>query len=362
MNPGELSWIGPITPGQARELATAAAADPDCTWRLIVTDEQGRAIAITTLHTRHGTRARPPRTPGLVSEVTITISRALAAAFGHETNDWVARAIGRANSGEPLRDRLNFEDLKPGLLARAIPPAANLAAARPQPPGQPRTATCRRLRTPHANTRLPGTRPAPPLAHHPRPHLPQPHLPPARHPMRPRPHHRIPPRRPHLLLQPRRTMPPPPRTQATPRLAPSPQDTHGTFTRNWQTPSPPHLPQGTTPLRDLEANRQAVTPTVLVTRPRISSGACLHDPVLRQLAEVERAGGRGLADELAGLGGGQRPVEHQFPDQGDAHRVGQRPRAPRVAGGLRLGEELARSVLSFLSKTVSRSRASISVN
>src|SRR6185437_318300 len=82
--PGELSWTGPITPAQARELAAAAAADPHCTWRLITTDEHGRALAITTLRDRRGTRAGPPGPPGLVSEVTITISQALAAALASQ--------------------------------------------------------------------------------------------------------------------------------------------------------------------------------------------------------------------------------------------------------------------------------------
>jgi Domain of unknown function (DUF222) len=107
--PGEVSWIGPVTPGQARELAVAAAADADCTWRLIVTDDEGRAIAVTTLRARRGTGAGPP---GLVSEVTLTISKNLAAAFGR---------TGQTG------DSVNNDSLA-RLLAKAIP-AANLAAA-----------------------------------------------------------------------------------------------------------------------------------------------------------------------------------------------------------------------------------------
>ena len=105
--PGELSWAGPVTPAQARELAAAAAADPNVTWRLIVTDDDGHAITITTLRTRRGTGS-----PGLVSEVTITIQQSLAAAL----------AAGTANV-----DKTNFGKLA-GLLSDAIP-AANAAAA-----------------------------------------------------------------------------------------------------------------------------------------------------------------------------------------------------------------------------------------
>ncbi len=121
--PGDLSWTGPVTPAQARELAAVAAADPDCTWRLIVTDDEGRAIAIATLRTRRTAGAGPP---GLVSEVTVTIKRSLAAALGGDGQaaSWVAGALQRLSPGE---GRANFGKLA-DLLARAVP-AANLAAA-----------------------------------------------------------------------------------------------------------------------------------------------------------------------------------------------------------------------------------------
>ena len=44
--PGQLSRIGPITPGQARYLANVAAGDPVVQWRVIVTDPAGRAVAV----------------------------------------------------------------------------------------------------------------------------------------------------------------------------------------------------------------------------------------------------------------------------------------------------------------------------
>jgi hypothetical protein len=75
--PGELSWFGPATAGQARELARAAAADRAARWSLIVTDDQGHAIAVTTLRNPHGTQQ-----PGLIDEVTVTIAASLAAGPG----------------------------------------------------------------------------------------------------------------------------------------------------------------------------------------------------------------------------------------------------------------------------------------
>jgi hypothetical protein len=72
--PGELSWFGVTTPGQARDLARAAAADPATRWTLIVTDDDGRALAITTLKNKRGQQS-----PGLIDEVTVTIQASLAA-------------------------------------------------------------------------------------------------------------------------------------------------------------------------------------------------------------------------------------------------------------------------------------------
>jgi hypothetical protein len=127
--PGDLSWIGPITPGQARDLAAAAAADPSCTWRLIITDDDGHATAITTLRTPRSTSP-----PGLVSEVTVTIQQTLAAGLAEDgqTLDWITAAItrltdGPANFTPPGRGRADPAKLS-DLLTKAIP-AANIAAA-----------------------------------------------------------------------------------------------------------------------------------------------------------------------------------------------------------------------------------------
>src|SRR6266545_3593112 len=45
--PGQLSRMGAITAGVARELARAAAADQTCAWRVVVTDAGGQVIAVT---------------------------------------------------------------------------------------------------------------------------------------------------------------------------------------------------------------------------------------------------------------------------------------------------------------------------
>jgi hypothetical protein len=64
--PGEIAGLGPIDPALARDLANAAAASPQTTWCVTVTDEQGHA-------TGHGcarpgprtrTRTRPAQHPG----------------------------------------------------------------------------------------------------------------------------------------------------------------------------------------------------------------------------------------------------------------------------------------------------------
>jgi hypothetical protein len=72
--PGELSWFGAVTPGTARDLARAGAADPGARWSVIVTDDAGRAIACAVLR-------QPRRTafPGLTGEVTLTIAASAAA-------------------------------------------------------------------------------------------------------------------------------------------------------------------------------------------------------------------------------------------------------------------------------------------
>jgi hypothetical protein len=79
--PGLLGRIGPITPLQARQLATAGIHDPAAQWRIIITNAEGQAIAVTRIR-RQRSRAGPgpprgglPRPFGLVGRVTLTISQ-----------------------------------------------------------------------------------------------------------------------------------------------------------------------------------------------------------------------------------------------------------------------------------------------
>jgi hypothetical protein len=85
---GTLGRIGPITQAQARELARAAEHDPAAQWRIIITDPEGRAIAVARIPTRparagpsangpprHVPPPGPPTGTGLVGRVTLTISQ-----------------------------------------------------------------------------------------------------------------------------------------------------------------------------------------------------------------------------------------------------------------------------------------------
>ena len=59
--PGKLGRVGPVTASVARYLARAAAADATCEWRIIVVDERGHPVAVTTIRP-------PPRQSGLAAE------------------------------------------------------------------------------------------------------------------------------------------------------------------------------------------------------------------------------------------------------------------------------------------------------
>src|SRR3984957_9569523 len=67
------------------------------------------------------------------------------------------------------------------------------------------------------------------------------------------------------------------------------------------------------------------------------AGDLLDEPVLRELAKVERARRRALSDEFAGFRSRQRTLRPENLEQRDPDRVGHRPHRPRVG-------ELARFV------------------
>jgi hypothetical protein len=116
--PGELSWFGPITPGQARDLAQAAAADPAVRWIVIITDDNGRATAVTALRSRRGSK-----TAGLIDEVTVTITAALADGLASDdaTRHWTQRLLAsvRTTAGAMLA----------GVLERTLDAARDAVAA-----------------------------------------------------------------------------------------------------------------------------------------------------------------------------------------------------------------------------------------
>ncbi len=126
--PGDLSWAGPITPAQARELAAAAAADPGAAWRVIVTDDEGHAIAVAALPARQAGKAGAATgAPGLVGEVTVTIAQSLAAALAAagDARDQISRSL--ANPGTANLTQAGIQALA-SLLARVVTAASQAAA------------------------------------------------------------------------------------------------------------------------------------------------------------------------------------------------------------------------------------------
>jgi hypothetical protein len=120
----DLTWLGPVTPGTARDLATAAAADPSAAWHLTVTDGQGHAIAYEHLRTRRTTAA-----PGMVSDVTLTITASLAAALTTTTTTTAGCLPGQTASAPAPAGVATGADTSTGTteLARLLAKAAIVA-------------------------------------------------------------------------------------------------------------------------------------------------------------------------------------------------------------------------------------------
>ncbi len=73
--PGQLTRMGAVTAGVARELARAAATDATCEWRVIVTDAGGQVITASRIRSPgrpRGGSGDPPR-PGVLGRITVTV-------------------------------------------------------------------------------------------------------------------------------------------------------------------------------------------------------------------------------------------------------------------------------------------------
>src|ERR1700730_98788 len=69
--PGNLYWLGPVTPLTALTLARTAAEDGACEWRVIVTGPTGQALAVTRV--RRSRIQRSSAAGGLFSRITLTV-------------------------------------------------------------------------------------------------------------------------------------------------------------------------------------------------------------------------------------------------------------------------------------------------
>ncbi len=67
--PGQLTRMGAITAEVARELAHAAAADPACVWRVVVTDVRGQVIAVTRMRWPGRTLRKSGHPPGSAGDL-----------------------------------------------------------------------------------------------------------------------------------------------------------------------------------------------------------------------------------------------------------------------------------------------------
>jgi hypothetical protein len=136
-----LCWLGPVTPQTAREIAAAGAADPACVWKVIITDDEGQALAVTRLRRRYvapAARGRPwfpglgqsarqrgsplgPRSrghpelasgqPGLVKAVTLTLPYTMIGAFSGDIRTRMrpmmrAAGMSHVTGAESLEDVL----------------------------------------------------------------------------------------------------------------------------------------------------------------------------------------------------------------------------------------------------------------
>jgi hypothetical protein len=117
--PGIISWLGPITPNAARQLAETAAGDPRTEWRVIVTDHAGRTVTIARVPRRDLTAGGGGT--GFVSRITLTLSRDLVESLA-PTPAAVAESCGSTSLGRVLAAALTTA-------RRAIARVESLSAA-----------------------------------------------------------------------------------------------------------------------------------------------------------------------------------------------------------------------------------------
>jgi hypothetical protein len=167
--PGRLCWLGPVTPQTAREIAAAGAADPACAWKVIITDDDGHALAVTRLRRRHVAPAARSRTwfrgrgqparrrghpvtpgarghpelasgqPGLVKAVTLTLPYAMIGAFSDDARARMrltmrTAAMSHVTGAESLEDVL-LAAIDAAAVAIAAGGTASAGRAPPGPAG-----------------------------------------------------------------------------------------------------------------------------------------------------------------------------------------------------------------------------------
>jgi len=100
--PAVLGRLGPVTARQASQVVDLAIRSPATQWRIIVTDEEGRALAVERARVRGDGAPSPPGSIGIVGRVTVTMpasavdGSARTAGMKPNASDATLAAIARA--------------------------------------------------------------------------------------------------------------------------------------------------------------------------------------------------------------------------------------------------------------------------
>ena len=158
--PATLSRVGAITAGQARLLALTAAADPHARWLVVLTDENGYAVAVETIRRHRISRARPAGITGLV---TVTIPAATLTQLENARPGGIRAAVLRAARRAAIRAQrqATADAAAPGGCAHTDGTAAYRPTQRIRDYVTARDQTCRnpRCRQPARHADLDHTRP-----------------------------------------------------------------------------------------------------------------------------------------------------------------------------------------------------------